>query len=167
MVNKATIARNLRELDSRYRKVSRNPRDPLYFSKLSLIELCGWIEMTMDDIVGDCVRKHLSTSDNLKDMKSVVDRNSGFSYDRHFREMLIRVVGLARVEELEKSLDPEKFERMRSSLNDLSKQRNSAAHTHLKNVTQSLFAPSVINMHFMQVYEGLKDIERCLRRLDT
>ena len=165
MVNKTTIARNLRELDSRYRRGSRNPRDPLYYSKLSLIELCGWIEASMDDVVGNCVRKYVRAPGNVKDMEGVIRRNSGFSYDRHFREMLVRVIGLARIEDLEKIFDPVKFQLMKSSLDTLSQQRNSAAHTHLANVTQSLLAPSVILNHFQHVYDGLKDIERCVRRL--
>ena len=165
MVNKSTIARNLRELDSRYQRKSRNPRDPLYFSKLALMELCGWVEGTMDRIVRDYARRHLSDPNNLSYLERIVRRTSGFSYDNHFRDMLIRAIGLVKVEELENALNPIKFQLLKSSLETLSEQRNSAAHTHLVNVTQSLLAPSVINVHFIQVYDGLKDIERCIRRL--
>ena len=164
MVNKSTIQRNLRELDSRYRRKSRNSRDPLYFSKLSLLELCGWIEGTMDRIVTNCARKRLSHQSNLAYVQRIVRRTSGFSYD-HFREMLIGIIGLVKVEELENLLDPVKFELLKSSLGTLSAQRNSAAHTHLENVTQSLLAPSTIDLHFRRVYDGLKEIEGCLRHL--
>ena len=60
MVNKTAIARNLRELHSRYDRRPRNSRDPLYYSKLYLIELCGWIEETMDSIVLDCSLSRLA-----------------------------------------------------------------------------------------------------------
>ena len=167
MVNKSTIARNLRELDSRYRKKSRNPRDPLYYSKLSLIELCGWIEITMDSIIEECANKHIKVSCNLDYVRqTIIGTTYGFNYESHFRSMLIRVVGLAKVEQLELMLDPSKFHLLKSSLGTLYQERNRAAHTHISSATQTLSAPSMILVHFQRVYDGLKDIERCVRRLN-
>lgn len=167
MVNKATIARNLRELDARYNRGSRNPRDPLYFAKLSLIELCGWIEGTMDSIVRNCAKKHLKDPKNLKHMDQTIKSTSGFRYDPHLRQMLIEAVGLVKVEELERTFNPVKFHLLTSSLDTLSQSRNSAAHTHLANLTHSLLAPSTVNQHFLQVYEGLKDVEHCVQQLKS
>ena len=166
MVNKAAIARNLSELDSRYKRRSRNPRDPLYCSKLSLIELCGWIEVTMDSIIRRCAKKHVKDAGNLVHVeKRIIQRTHSFSYSEHFRDMLIRVIGLANVERLERNLDPIKFELLKSSLGTLKEERDRAAHTHLSNVTQTLSAPSTITRHFWHVYDGLKDLELCVRRL--
>ena len=90
MVNKAAIDRNLRELSVRYERRSRNPRDPLYFSKLALIELCGWIEETMDSIARDCARRHSTAEANLTQAaEEVIGRTYGFHYGGHFRNMLI------------------------------------------------------------------------------
>ena len=166
MVNKATIVRNLSELDSRYNRRSHNPRDPLYFSKLALIELCGWIEVTMDGIIWDCARKHVRDPNNLKHVEDrVIQRTYSFTYNDHFRGMLTSVIGLANVERLERSFNPVKFDLMKSSLGTLKEERNRAAHTHIANATQSLSAPSAIWAHFRYVYDGLKDVERCLRGL--
>ena len=167
MVNKAAIVRNLRELDSRYQKRSRDPRDPFYFSKLALMELCGWIELTTDQIVLDCARKHFGDAANLTYVeKQIIRRTSGFDYGDHFRAMLMRVVGLVKVEELEATFDPTKFDPMKASLDTLWDQRNRQAHTFIENVTQTLTAPSaIINGHFLLVYDGLKDVGRCVRRL--
>ena len=166
MVNKATIVRNLGELDSRYNRISRNPRDPLYYSKLALIELCGWIEITMDSIIRDCARKHVMNANNLKHVEdSVIQRTYSFTYNDHFRDMLTRVVGLVNVERLERMFNPLKFDLMKSSLGTLKAERDRAAHTHISNVTQTLSAPSTISVHFQHVYDGLKDVERCLKGL--
>ena len=166
MVNKTAIARNLRELDIRYNRRSRNPRDPLYYSKLSLIELCGWIEITMDDIIRSCARKHIKRANNLKYVEdSIINKTHSFTYKSHFREMLIAIVSLVKVEELEGKLDRQKFDTMRSSLGSLKKQRDSEAHTYTDNATQTVYAPSLIAHHFENVYYGLKDIEKCVRRL--
>ena len=166
MVNKATIVRNLGELDSRYNRKSRNPRDPLYYSKLAIIELCSWIEITMDSIIRDCAKKHVRDPSNTKHIEErVIQRTYSFTYNEHFRDMLISVVGLANVERLERMFNPLKFELMKSSLGTLKVERDRAAHTHLSNVTQILSAPSTISVHFQHVYDGLKDVERCLKGL--
>ena len=78
MVNKGSISRNLRELDTRYNRKTRNLRDPLYYSKLALLELCGWIEVTMDGIVLDCAQKHLTRHSNLNYVQdSIIHRTFG------------------------------------------------------------------------------------------
>lgn len=167
MVNKTTIGRILRQLDSRYKKKSRNPRDPLYFSKLALIELCGWIEVTMDGVVLDCAKRHLSDTGNLKYVgDQVIRRTTSFTYEDHFRTMLMRVVGLVKIEKLEKLLDQQKWETMKSSLKWLKEKRDQQAHTYITDVTTTIDAPSVITSHFETVYRGLKDVEMCVRRLD-
>ena len=166
MVNKAAIDRNLHELSARYERRSRNPRDPLYFSKLALIELCGWIEETMDNIARDCARRHSTAEANLAQVaEEVIGRTYGFHYGDHFRNMLMGIVGLVKIEELEGMLDPAKFNGMKSSLGILREKRNSEAHTYIKGITQTVDAPSVTTRHFQNVYEGLKDMEQCIRRL--
>lgn len=167
MVNKTAIARNLRQLESRYNRKPRSQLDPLYYSKLALIELCGWVEVTMDEIVRDCARKHLTGSQNLLYVENTIIRGThSFGYAQDFRTMLMRVIGLVKVEQLEGMLDPTKFQLMKSSLGILRKQRNREAHNYISGITPTVDAPSVIaNRHFPRVYEGLKDIERCIRRL--
>jgi len=165
LVNKANIVRNLRELNSRYDK-ARGARDPQYYSKVALIELCGWIETTMDDIVLYCAKKHMTETKNIGFVeKEIIRKTYSFTYDSHFRRMLMRVVGLIKVEELERKVDQIKFDLMKSSLETLRGQRNKEAHTYITGVTPNLTAPSAVMAQFQTVYEGLKNIETCIRRL--
>ncbi len=166
MINKTMIERNLRELNTRYNRPSRNPRDPLYYSQLALIEVCGWIELSMDTIIFECASRHLSDPGNLKLVRQeVIQKTYSFTYKNHFRPMLIRVVGLIKVEELEQSFNPSKFQGMKSSLGSLKQRRDEEAHTFIANITPNVWAPSMIHKHFLNVYDGLKDIEKCVRRL--
>ena len=80
--------------------------------------------------------------------------------------MLMRVVGLVKIEKLEKLLDQQKWETMKSSLKWLKEKRDQQAHTYITDVTTTIDAPSVITSHFETVYKGLKDVEMCVRRLD-
>ena len=138
----------------------------MYYAKLSLIELCGWIEVSMDGIVRACAKKHVKDANKLLYIENtVIGPTYGFTYNDHFRGMLIEVIGQPKVEELENALDPLRFHLMKSSLGSLRVARNQEAHTYLANITQTLLAPSTINKHFLQVYDGLKDLEICVRRL--
>ena len=166
MVIKKDIQRNLQELDCRYQRKSSNPRDPMYYSKLALIELCGWIEISMDTIVLECAGKYLTGQRYIEYVeKDIVKKTYSFTYNNHFRFMLIQVVGILKVEELEGLFDQRKFLVMKSTLGSLKKKRDQEAHTFIENTTPNLHAPSRIRQDFQNVYEGLKDVEKCVHGL--
>lgn len=165
MIVKRSIQANLRELDRAYRSATR-PKDALFFSKLAILELCGWIEESMDDIVLRCSTRHLSDSANVRYCeKAIVRKTYGFDYDANFRWMLIRLVGLINVEALEKALDPVKISALSGALATLKQQRNTEAHTHIKGLTKTINAPSVTLAQLAPVYEGLLEIDRRMRKL--
>ena len=166
MIRKTEIERNLRELGSRHNKKTTNIREPYYYSKLLLIELCGWIEVSMDTIINDCAKKHVKNPKNhVYTQQQVIDQTYGFSYNRHFRPMLMKVIGLVKLEELENKLDQRKFLGMKSSLGELKKRRDEQAHNFILGITPHALGPTQIQRHFRNVYEGLKDVEQCLRKL--
>ena len=80
--------------------------------------------------------------------------------------MLSQVIGLTGVEKLEKKVDPTKFQILCSVLVTLKSSRDLEAHTHIKGVTRRLNAPSITIVQFNQVYDGLKDIEEKLKKLN-
>jgi len=120
----------------------------------------------MDDVVWKCAKRHLKDPANLSFVDSrIIQRTYGFEYERHFRPMLMRVLGIIKLEEVERDLDPMKLYPMQSTLNILKLRRDQEAHTHLKGATRRLDAPSVTKSRFITVYDGLKDIEKCIRKL--
>ena len=120
----------------------------------------------MDGIVSECANRHLRNSSNLHYVQNeVIKRTYRFTYT-DFRTMLVSVLGLVKVEEIEKVFNPTKFHLMKSSLGTLKQQRDREAHTYTTGVTHNIIAPSeIINRHFPNVYNGLKDVERCIRRI--
>ena len=167
MVDKTAIVEILDELNDKYNETSNGSRDPLYYSKLALMELCGWIEVTMDEMMLDCARKCLGDSSNVSYMEKAIKRNYGFTYQDHFRDMLLRIVGLVNVERVERKLDPLKFELLKSSLGTLKTERDRAAHAHVEHVMTTLSAPSSMVVHLAHVYDGLKEIEGCVVSLQV
>jgi hypothetical protein len=158
MVKKTQIQSNLNQIEKLYQKYMGGRRG-LYFSKLAIIEACGWIEESMDDIIRGCANKHLKEQKNLKSVEELIRETHSFKYDPSFRDMLIQIIGIINVEKLEQVFDEHKFTQMTSSLGELKQRRDDQAHTHIKGTTLTIDAPSVTKKRFQNVYEGLKDIE--------
>ena len=165
MIAKSYILSNLNTLDHKYRSTTSR-KEGLFYSKLAILELCGWIEESMDDIILRCSTKHLRENNNLKDVhKRVVEKTYGFDYNTHFRNMLIKILGYIGLEKLERKADPIKLHILKSTLGDLKARRDAEAHTHIKGITRQLDAPSVTKQRFIQVYDGLIDLDSQLRTM--
>lgn len=165
MIAKSYIMYNLKYIDRKYNSAS-NHKESLLMSKLAIIELCGWIEESMDDIVLRTAKKWVKDPNNMKMVeKDIVKRTHGFDYVENFRPMLIRIIGLINVERLEKSVDHVKFNRLKSLLPNLKTARNAEAHTHIKGITRTINSPSITISQFPPVYEGLIEIDRVLRSI--
>lgn len=161
MIAQSYILVNLRALDKKYNKTSG--KEALFFSKLALIELCGWIEESMDDIVLRCSIRHLKDETNRKHCANeIVKRTYGFDY-ANFRSMLIRLLGLVNVERIEAQVDETKYQIFKSKLSSLKQARDREAHTHLKGVTRTIDAPSYTIAQLQGVYEGLLEFDRVIR----
>ena len=165
MVEKTAILKNLNALDRLHRKPT-SAKNGLFYSKLALIELCGWIEVSMDDIISKCAKRNLKKRSNLKfSNEQIVGKTFGFEYNKHFRSMLRNLIGLIQLEKLEKKVDSSKFHALKSTLGTLKAARNNQAHTYIRGVTITLNAPSTTIRHFSIVYEGLKEFEQQLKKM--
>lgn len=160
-ISKTYIDRNLSALDVKFRK-AKTPKDTLIYSKAAILELAGWVEVSMDEVFFEIARKRLIEADNVKLYKEAVKRNYGFEYDDHFRVVLGRGIGLITVEKVEKLADQAKLTKLKAELKNLIKARNSLAHTYIKGTAVSIDAPSATRARFVTVYEGLKEVERVI-----
>lgn len=164
MISKSHIFKSLKTLEFLYRK-SPATKISLFYSKLAILELCGWIEESMDDIILRCAKRYLKNNNNLNFVKSeIVKRTYSFEYNRHFRRMLIQILGIINLEKLERKFNPREFQLLDSNLETLKLCRDNEAHTHIKGVTSRLDSPSVTINRFKYIYSGLKDIEIKIRR---
>lgn len=163
MIAKTQIVLTLQSLDTHY-QAATSAEEAQWFAKLAIIELCGWIEESMDELVRRCSMRHLKVTAN-QDLceEDIIGKTYGFEYKKHFRGMLIRLLGLVAVEQLEKEVDPTIYARMEGALSFLKPFRNSYAHTHLK-MAASINAPSLTRSKFQPVYEGLVEFDRIIRR---
>jgi hypothetical protein len=167
MIVKTYILQNLAQLDSAFRR-AKTQKHAIYFSKLAILELCGWIEISMDDIImGHCGR-HVSVPKNTKFVSDdIVKRTYGFDYERNFRRMLINLIGIVTCEKVEAQIPVGIHTRFVAQLHSLKLVRDSLAHTYLKGsvATMAIDAPSVTKARFTDIYDGLKAFEQSLRSL--
>ena len=162
MIAKTQIVLTLQSLDAHYQSAS--PEEAQWFAKLAIIELCGWIEESMDELVRRCSTRHLKLKAN-QDLceDDIIGKTYGFEYKKHFRAMLIRLLGLVAVEQLEQQVDPTIHAQMEGALSYLKPFRNSYAHTHLK-MAANINAPSLTKSKLQPVYDGLVEYDRVIRR---
>lgn len=165
MVTKSYIGKNLKVCNRLYIE-STSVQKGLFYSKLAILELCGWIEMSMDDIALRTATRLIRNPQHIKFFKQeIVARISGFDYEQHFRRMLMAIIGLRGVAQMEKAVNQSKFQPMCGALNTLRLYRNKHAHEYIKGTTLVLDAPSLTISRFQTIYSGLTDVERVLRSM--
>ena len=165
MIAKTYIDRNLRTFNRLYGQAS-SPQRSLFYSKLATLELCGWIEVSMDDIALRLARRTLRNTSHLQHFENeIVKKVYGFRYEQHFRRMLMGVIGLQGVATMERRVNQALFAPMCGALNALKPDRDIYAHQYIKGTTLLLDAPSVTINKFRIVYAGLMDVDRVLRRM--
>lgn len=151
MVLKRDIKNLLEDLDSYYNSTS-HPRST-HYSKLAVMELCGWIEESFDKVAERCVKNKIRTTTYLDIMNSIVEKNYGFKYNSNFRRMMLQTIGIRRMEQLEIKLNNSGEKSILDAvLNSLIVERNRAAHTTTAGTMATYQAPSVTINQLETIY---------------
>jgi hypothetical protein len=166
MVSRSYIARNLRSLNRKYLR-SKTQAEPLYYSKLAIIELCGWIETSVDEIFVTCAPKHVNETRYLQQFSVKLQNTYGFSEKKHLKPLIITLVGMNGLEKLEASCDPRFLGALLRNLNELTAMRNSLAHTYIKGFAITIESPQLILRRLDQVADGLDHLEEKLNLLSN
>lgn len=161
MQNKRLILVLLKNLQELYDDpINSSQKD--FYSKLALLELCGWLEQFQDEIVNDYSNKRIKEPKNLKEIEEkVIGKTYGFNYDNHFRPMIINLIGYRRIEILENKMKQKGiFQMLTDQLSSLWGVRRRAAHTSFIGATINYQSPSIM----INYLESLYPILVCLRQ---
>ena len=166
VTKKGDIPKNIDDLDQLYNNSWRSNRRQFFYAKLAVLEVCGWIEEIMDNIVTDCSSRKVAIPSNQTEINAMIRRNYGFEYDRHFRKMLITIVGISKIERVETYLSTTgQLSILQSKLGNLKTFRNSFAHTSTQvGRIPTYNAPSLTKRDFLDVYNALREYEKALRK---
>lgn len=124
-----SIEDSLRVLDVWYNEPSVGNDRPKLLSKLALLELCGWIEETFDELIREVDK--ITINDSKWVSECVIKKTSGFTYLSHLRPMLVTLIGEILTRRVENEMDNKhngELERMKSLLGTLWEKRCNLAH---------------------------------------
>lgn len=147
----------LDDINIAFQKETNNIKSNMW-AKLAALDVCGWIEECIDKIVEDFLSVRNLSADNKKKVEARVKKINGFSYDDHFRPLMIELVGVIGFEKIEHNLSNQ-CTRLKSHLKDLKTKRDRYAHTFTKPLPTP-DAPSLI-------ISRLRDIEADLSAFNT
>jgi len=146
------IALRLSEIDIWYKEAHADLNRPELLSKLAVLEMCGWIEEEFDLVIRDVDALSLRDSEWVND--NIISKNSGFTYDTHLRQMLVKLIGEFLVKRIEAALEvshPGDLAQLRNLLLQLWRMRCALAHTALAAAPHrqyTLNAPSITMMQY-------------------
>jgi hypothetical protein len=136
--------------------------DKVLYSKIALLELCGWLEMTLDKIVLEYAEPKLTNASNTKYLNDRVKSIYSFEYAK-FRDMLIAAIGIIRVEGLENLFE---LQKLRTDLGELKKKRDDFAHTTvIVGAMPNIDAPSITINKLRNLYPILQKLESELNEI--
>ena len=130
---------------------SRQRERPIMFAKLAVLEYCGWLEESFDELARNCVRSKLRTKQSRDILEARIKITHGFVYQTQARPLIGFALGTVRLLRLERELARDgSLDVLRTNLEYMSQLRNRAAHTFTRGATSSYDAPSAVIRNFNQ-----------------
>lgn len=165
MVDYIEIINTLNKLENKY-SASTDLQMTILYSKLSVIELCGWIEVSIDEILINYIDSHIIDASLVRDIKKIIGRNYGFKYDSNIFPLLCSVLGINNVENMLDSIPLVQFVQFKSIVGNYSGERNIAAHTDTPiGTTRTYFSPSQVIGDYAKIKPFVTSMENYVKTL--
>lgn len=164
MINSTDILNNLTRLEALYTGTT-DVQLMQFYSKLAMIEFCGWIEDTIDDILEDYLDNHIVENPFRNKIDKIIKSNYGFGYEKNLFKIFCTVVGSNNWENIMDSLPIVESQNFENITNYYSPLRNNVAHTHTSGTTPTYTAPSVILGDFRNLLTAMQSIESRIQAL--
>ena len=165
MINFTDILSTLNRLEQEYTSCSDNQM-PVLYSKLAVLELCGWIEQSVDTILYEYVDNNILDPDCKKKIKSIIKKNNGFNYDRNLFPLFCSVLGINNFENIIDTIPQVHFQNFKTITENYTDERNKAAHTDTPLGTARKYnAPSQVINDFNLIKPAIQIIETEIKKL--
>ncbi len=159
VIDFTTINNTLTQLDGVYSSTVDADLLQLY-SKLAVLELSGWIEVSFDTLCLDYVNRKIVFSANQTKIMQIVKKHYGYSYDTNIYPMMCSVLGINNWENILDSFPTADFVNLKSILGTYKTLRDPAAHTNtVAGVTPTFRAPSTVMVDFNQIKPAFQYLE--------
>lgn len=165
IVNDVEIRQIVSDLEVKYNSdITTNLQHAILDSKLAIIEFCGWIEQTFDEILVDyCANKLIKSDYLIFHQQKIIEPNYGFHYEKNFRGMILKTIGINNLESIEDCLENYSafLSTFKSILGTFTVSRNKAAHTYTpRGALPSYDTPSIVLNNTNLITPILQKIEQ-------
>lgn len=134
--------------------------------KMAILELGGWIECTLDEILKDYVRRKISDSAEATKVDKEIDRVFGFSYERNFNPLVERIIGVENYYKIKCVLRSKgEWDPFVSELDAFWHVRGGAAHTNFNGTARSFDAPTATISRLQKLYPVVNEIRRIISKM--
>lgn len=170
MIPRTEVLANLKRLEKLFNEailVPRRYREANFYGKLAILEASAWLEQCIEDIFSQLANGKLTVAQNVTFYSDKIDDNHGFSYEKYLRNKLgINLIGLVLIEKMEFTLGgQQKFQDMKAGLRSLTRLRGGLAHTHLTGTAVTVQNVALTITTYKECVEGLKLVERHLKKI--
>ena len=163
MFGSEQLIQNLETLDKYYLEQEESPLIAILFSKLAILELCGWIESYMQSIAQRALdESSFERAHSL--VKSAIDRTYGFDYGRNLEPLFATSFGATTLARFEVEFQRRDIlDALKSELGSITKIRNRLAHSYTSktSVTQQIDAPHISKRRaerLLKIFEEISDV---------
>lgn len=133
---------------------------PIAYSKLAVLELGGWIEVSVDTILFNYIDNKILDADCRRIAKNVINRNYSFEYN-HLSHIFICALGVNNWENIVDHVGGADMSILLSVCNSYKSSRDNAAHTYqLDAATSSFIAPSQVLNDYRRIKPVVDKIEQ-------
>lgn len=166
MIDYIKIKSTLDRLDVEYNNQILDIQMPILFSKLAVIEFCGWIEESFDDVLYQYIGNHIVDSNHIRIARKFVNTNYGFDYEKNTFKLFSIVLGINNWENILDKVPPRDLTNFQTTLSSYTVIRNRAAHTYTPiGRTITYDSPSVVLGEFNKIKIPIQIIENEINQL--
>ncbi len=168
MINYVDIENNILLIEGKYNDPLTTTHEQILYSKLAIIEFCGWVEESLDQIIKDYIVRTISSGNQRYVEDNIIRLNFGFTY-KNFKNMFGHILGIKNYEIFEYLFnDPSgRILVFETKLKDYSLKRNDAAHNSTPvGTTLTYYAPSTVLADFHLIKSFFIDIETIINSID-
>lgn len=100
-INNTEILQIVGDIETEYNKSTTTTHYAVLYSKLAVIEFCGWIEQVFDEILDEYITDKLMLPANYNHIKNnIIAPNYGLHYEKNFRKMMMSIIGINNLERM-------------------------------------------------------------------
>jgi len=169
MIDSKTLMENLDWLEEQYQSYNADKnkqfsRSIIFFPRYSILEVCGWLEMAVDDILLQIYRTKTGETMSENKKEFYIGNIYGLA-NNSFEKILSNIVGFVNLKKIEKSPINADYQFLKSFIGEIFEKRNRLAHIYSFNENDPIYkTPKSLKKDVEKVEEILIKIEEELSK---